>query len=381
MWTPQRYTDRQFQSTLPVGGATTIHQHRHRSRKFQSTLPVGGATICLWDRSKTERISIHAPRGGSDRATSRTTGGRRDFNPRSPWGERPQQRPISIPGSVFQSTLPVGGATQSFFLNDIVSRISIHAPRGGSDAAQCRKQSRRVISIHAPRGGSDGVTLPGTRNSIDFNPRSPWGERPEPRQEQHKDCEFQSTLPVGGATGCSGGRKHSRPYFNPRSPWGERPGSHSATGGEDNFNPRSPWGERRHTRAAKVFGPLFQSTLPVGGATSTPALMRSFRSISIHAPRGGSDRLFTDIRKHGFVFQSTLPVGGATSDVRCFLRIYRISIHAPRGGSDRAVKIGIACSWAFQSTLPVGGATKIACTAGRGRTNFNPRSPWGERQL
>ena len=57
------------------------------------------------------------------------------------------------------------------------------------------------------------------------------------------------------------------------------------------FNPRSPWGERPKGPAASHF-------------TDT---------ISIHAPRGGSD-LDSAIRWGSQeVFQSTLPVGGATS--------------------------------------------------------------------
>ena len=57
-----------------------------------------------------------------------------------------------------------------------------------------------------------------------------------------------------------------------------------------NFNPRSPWGERLFdTRCAHDTYCIFQSTLPVGGAT-----------ISWYP------------KTLSFVFQSTLPVGGAT---------------------------------------------------------------------
>ena len=36
------------------------------------------------------------------------------------------------------------------------SRISIHAPRGGSDVTRLlQKEQHQIISIHAPRGGSD----------------------------------------------------------------------------------------------------------------------------------------------------------------------------------------------------------------------------------
>ena len=36
---------------------------------------------------------------------------------------------------------------------------------------------------------------------IDFNPRSPWGERQSLWTRSPTDDAFQSTLPVGGATG------------------------------------------------------------------------------------------------------------------------------------------------------------------------------------
>ena len=57
-------------------------------------------------------------------------------------------------------------------------------------------------------------------------------------------------------------------------------------------------------------------------------------TISIHAPRGGSDESNSEKTAWQKKFQSTLPVGGATSYI---FRLYfpiDISIHAPRGGSD-----------------------------------------------
>ena len=124
---------------------------------FQSTLPVGGATRAWADRMLLEYISIHAPRGGSDLLKLR--------------------KKIQI--SLFQSTLPVGGATTLIAFVRAAVRISIHAPRGGSD---CKSPEGRTgvasISIHAPRGGSDQGT----------------GTTWQPSEL------FQSTLPVGGAT-------------------------------------------------------------------------------------------------------------------------------------------------------------------------------------
>ena len=102
-------------------------------QQFQSTLPVGGATPIFPVRTPGFGISIHAPRGGSDRPC--------------PPGKDCTER--------FQSTLPVGGATCSCPQCRQLCRISIHAPRGGSDDNKDEDGYAIVISIHAPRGGSD----------------------------------------------------------------------------------------------------------------------------------------------------------------------------------------------------------------------------------
>ena len=58
-------------------------------QKFQSTLPVRGATALRLCEN-----SMH-----------------KDFNPRSPCGERRQKPYAKLRGLLFQSTLPVRGAT------------------------------------------------------------------------------------------------------------------------------------------------------------------------------------------------------------------------------------------------------------------------------
>ena len=106
---------------------------------------------------------------------------------------------------------------------------------------------------------------------------------------------------------------------------------------------------------------IFLSTLPVGGATgSRPEIIPSI-PISIHAPRGGSDEnpAYEDLIFSGFL--STLPVGGATA-IANNLHLFgkTISIHAPRGGSDDCISRDCAQTESFLSTLPVGGATLSA---------------------
>ncbi len=125
---------------------------------FQSTLPARGAT----------------PQGCNQWTRER------DFNPRSPHGERRKVAKKLAKNLEFQSTLPARGATLLLFCFRGCRRISIHAPRTGSDViltlqiftrhnfnprsphgerrgrAETRF-ARKAISIHAPRTGSDTI--------------------------------------------------------------------------------------------------------------------------------------------------------------------------------------------------------------------------------
>ena len=74
---------------------------------------------------------------------------------------------------VFQSTLPVRGATAVRPDDDIAVLISIHAPREGSDFPMLYDAYAAFISIHAPREGSDGHAVEVFVPKGHFNPRSP----------------------------------------------------------------------------------------------------------------------------------------------------------------------------------------------------------------
>ena len=140
--------------------------------------PRGGSDIQNKISSAISKISIHAPRGGSDHRCLLHRHKHSDFNPRSPWGERRARPQGQSYNTIFQSTLPVGGATTCWMMLPMPS----------------------MISIHAPRGGSDPVYIPAHRRQQDFNPRSPWGERRAIPGFDDRVAIFQSTLPVGGAT-------------------------------------------------------------------------------------------------------------------------------------------------------------------------------------
>ena len=138
-----------------------------------------------------------------------------------------------------------------------------------------------------------GATRPvrGTEwTGIDFNPRSPCGERRKdtwaaldagkisihaPRAGSDQDmsivtaaaAKFQSTLPVRGAT-IGNQTTTSKPKFQSTLPVrGATTGTTCGTSALWYFNPRSPCGERPEQLAR----------------------YRAMREISIHAPRAGSD--------------------------------------------------------------------------------------------
>ena len=138
-------------------GERHIHCVRlRRSRSFQSTLPARGATYRLYRAAVPHAISIHAPREGSDLLFFRQPFRLPNFNPRSPRGERLSAADDRMLYLLFQSTLPARGATVSRTRGRPPDRISIHAPREGSDLSGLSSDIYHVaISIHAPREGSD----------------------------------------------------------------------------------------------------------------------------------------------------------------------------------------------------------------------------------
>ena len=215
------------------------------------------------------------------------------------------------------------------------------------------------------------------------------------------DVEFQSTLPARGAT------------------------SGVSVGVVQNVAFQSTLPARGATGLCKIKAPdrKFQSTLPARGATWFNPTMEQSESISIHAPRTGSDghcrpsscpssyfnprsphgerrarsRRAADLLQHFNPrsphgerrcrswhkpaqrrFQSTLPARGATRSTPAIRRpvIFQSTLPArgaTRRSQQRTGKPG------FQSTLPARGATPDFRRCGGSEEDFNPRSPHGER--
>ena len=154
-------------------------------------------------------------------------------------------RPYWDAVSAFQSTLPARGATRFAPAKRQNARISIHAPRTGSDSHRAEPSVFHDISIHAPRTGSDGcwcarttaltISIHAPRTGSDDNPpdddllaevisiHAPrTGSDTRLTSAGRGTGRFQSTLPARGATNSRSRETAKSFHFNPRSPHGER---------------------------------------------------------------------------------------------------------------------------------------------------------------
>ena len=123
-------------------------------------------------------ISIHAPRGGSDN----------------------RARDMYISSLTFQSTLPVGGATRSGRRGRPGNGdFNPRSPWGERLAKGGKLVEAKYFNPRSPWGERPSIIDEGG-NLNDFNPRSPWGERQHGVNAHDQGDQFQSTLPVGGAT-------------------------------------------------------------------------------------------------------------------------------------------------------------------------------------
>ena len=170
------------------------------------------------------KISTHAPRTGSDGTCCLSAILlQHDFNPRSPHGERPGMMTTNTSCKPYFNPRSPHGERHS-----AIGSVSIHAqfqptlPARGATVHALAQRHRLNISTHAPRTGSDDISSILISHRVNFNPRSPHGERPS---------------------------KSSRAM---------RP---------ENFNPRSPHGERRFALSKNSTSCAFQPTLPARGAT------------------------------------------------------------------------------------------------------------------
>ena len=145
-------------------------------------------------------ISIHAPRTGSDDITGERLVSEEFQSTLPARGATGTTAPTATYGQ-FQSTLPARGATHPLRHHHIAVLFQSTLPARGATMMHPRRSAKVKISIHAPRTGSDRAAVADKSGAEHFNPRSPHGERPFALIHVHT----------------------SKTHFNPRSPHGERP--------------------------------------------------------------------------------------------------------------------------------------------------------------
>ena len=170
-------------------------------------------------------VSIHAPRVGSDDDGSCGHETPNSFNPRSPRGERPspaceltEDEPVSIHAprvgsddtsneghqtdKKFQSTLPAWGATRVSAVGQTAARwFQSTLPAWGATCPPTALSARMRVSIHAPRVGSDAEGWGALSAAFVFQSTLPaWGATSNGTSWQPFGGLFQSTLPAWGAT-------------------------------------------------------------------------------------------------------------------------------------------------------------------------------------
>ena len=146
------------------------------------------------------------------------------FNPRSPWGERlytfiAPRRPCGISIHALREESDINGISCKYRQARFQSTLSVRR----ATLLDLKDNIIKVISIHALREESDCKRPPLQVPLLDFNPRSPWGER-------HTLC-----------VSCTELTKISIHALREESDSIAR----AITKKANDFNPRSPWGERR----------------------------------------------------------------------------------------------------------------------------------------
>ena len=193
---------------------------------------------------------------------------------------------------------------------DINRESDIHAVAG---------TPQTPISIHALRKESDPGTLRLTKRSKNFNPHSPCGERPSPPAPSTRRANFNPHSPCGERP-CWNIRPNAGSYFNPHSPCEERLKPDLSVLKDMQFQSTLPLrgatSEAVRYELAKLISihtPLAGSDAQLGGH------IVGHYEISIHTPLAGSDILVLDFAVRADISIHT-PLAG--SDVSALLIPY-----------------------------------------------------------
>ena len=262
----------------------------------------------------------------------------RYFNPRHPYGWRLASIIVALACFAFQSTPPIRVATQQ----------------------RTRLARALKISIHATHTGGD-IPFLIAKNIIifNFNPRHPYGWRPEQvikeralgnisihathtggdkvvGAKQFNELLFQSTPPIRVATGDVTERVYTHKDFNPRHPYGWRRLPITLEPSTKEFQSTPPIRVATRIINNKLWVQLrFQSTPPI--RVATPSTIKRARFLTHFNPRHPYGWRPVQMARESTLlqFQSTPPIRVATVDATGCHRGEQISIHATHTGGDR----------------------------------------------
>jgi len=242
---------------------------------------------------------------------------------------------------MFQSTPPEWGATYIHYFQFCALWFQSTPPEWGATSHQRYLYQEDRVSIHAPRVGSDRQLRLLRQRAFGFNPRPPSGERPFTCPNTNASCCFNPRPPSGERLKTVSVYKQNT-GFNPRPPSGERLKvvTYDAVYGKFQSTPPE-WGATTATQSQLKFY-QFQSTPPEWGATRQDIRIQVLSHVSIHAPRVGSDNASVKLVKYDTCFNPRPPSGERHASTAALWLSLAVSIHAPRVGSDPQTYIKIA---------------------------------------
>ena len=343
----------------PLAGSDCLSGLLSGARIVSTHAPLAGSDRRCRRRCPPRRVSTHAPLAGSDSAFAVPNWHTRQFQPTLP-----------LRGATF---VQVGYRCRCFCFNP---RSPCGERHGGLGSA-----SRRVVvSTHAPLAGSDQTILPSYPVEWQFQPTLPL------RGATHLEValvveELVSThAPLAGSDLRHEGIDPAGESFNPRSPCGERPEPKRTTLTKEGFNPRSPCGERYHGPQSDP-GRLVSTHAPLAGSDTAHQSKSAEYSVSTHAPLAGSDARESRSKALDSTVSTHAPLAGSDGrHLRSAVYRGRVSTHAPLAGSDSWPRGSGRAARGFNPRSPCGERPRASLISGTA-PSFNPRSPCGERRL
>ena len=218
-----------FNPRSPRGERRLPQQRTPPERQISIHAPLAGSDVAL--RLQEAVAAYFNPR--SPRGERRRSGGLPRsvfyFNPRSPRGERHLLDFLPLLIRAISIHAPLAGSDHGHAAGRCRVQISIHAPLAGSDSQPgCRQRPGTYFNPRSPRGerlaADDAISV-----MVIFQSTLPSRGATAHCHLQHPRHRFQSTLPSRGATSEQAEGFLADINFNPRSPRGERPTGKSMT--------------------------------------------------------------------------------------------------------------------------------------------------------